>query len=211
MLYPIGIIIGISAVGLLRILRTLKILDQREVFTKEYESKYSSFIDNKEFDDKEYQWLMHQVDKMQDELGRAGLINYQPPFQNYIMNDYHLLVNTLPQIREGTAPSLLVNGCQDVLIRHLGKLKEYKNEMNSYLNNPLRWFLEGVKYIISLPLQIAYMSGILGHQKYQRAYNGFIVSLLSFILSLVTFIAAIITILIGWDELIVIIKNMFIP
>ncbi len=208
MLYYLLAIPFLFIIGLIRTLITLKDLNARATFTTEYANTYSKLITEKEFNQKHYLWLLANVDKMQDELGGIGVVSYQPPYQNYIMHDYHILVNTLPQIREGRAPSDLINGCQDVLIRYLGNLKEYHRRAVSQLLNPLRWFVEGIKITISFPIQIAYWSGLLNYQSYNNFYNGGVVKLLSFIVALITILASLVTIIVGWDAFIDVVRSL---
>ncbi|MCR5860967.1 hypothetical protein LRS05_01870 [Flavobacterium sp. J372] len=84
-----------------------------------YFKSYDSWSREGEVDYEQYTWLTKNVDQMQYDLGRIGIIDYVAPFTRYHIPRYQVLVNTLPKFRE-RLQNVEVNIADDCLARHIG-------------------------------------------------------------------------------------------
>lgn len=198
----IAILICLLILGFIRIINRILYLQKRIDFTSQYLKRYSEFISKDNFDEEEYYWLTYNVNKIQAELGVGGIIDYRPPFANYIINNYQLIINTLPEIRSGIAHEAMINACSEVMIRHLGLLDKNITELRNQLYNPFIYLREGINLIITLPIRIAYWSGLVEYSSFEKVSTGIIVKIFSFLIMILGVIASVITIFIGWEPFI---------
>lgn len=200
----VGIVI-VLGIGLLRIVQGIRETNLRIEFTNKYADKFDDFImkyTNGDFDYKEYTWLTHHVIKMQRELGDNGIISfYRPAFANYAYNSYQLLINTLPLIREGNAHINDIGKCMDMMVRHIGMLEDVLDARKKNLRNPFIWLVEGVNFIVTLPLRIAYWTGLFKYQGFEKVANSFIFRLISFLVTVIGLFSSILTFFVEWETI----------
>jgi hypothetical protein len=117
-------------------------------FAGEYRNKFVEFA-NKYFkthdrwsrsgdlDGELYVWLTMNVSKIQSYVGSFGVMSYKPAFQNYMINNYQIIINTIPKFREGQVESFDVGSVDDCLLRYIGHLEEYQKDTQRNLRNPI--------------------------------------------------------------------------
>src|SRR5690554_5572672 len=66
-------------------------------FANKYFENYSHWNRSETFDYKQYAWLTMNGDKIQNDVGSFGIMSYKPAFQNYMINDYCIIINTIPK------------------------------------------------------------------------------------------------------------------
>src|SRR6266498_407678 len=97
--------VAILVLGLAQVVMKYLSYNKRISFTQSYGNTYGEFASARHsgvFDAESYQWLTYNVNKMQRELGGDGIIRtYKPAYENYFINHYQILVNSLPRIRSG--------------------------------------------------------------------------------------------------------------
>lgn len=179
-------------------------------FAIEYLTKFQQFEKsrNTNFDGETYYWLTHRVSKIQSQLGSYGVMDYQPPFGNYIHKNYQIIINALPEMRNGTADSSMINACEDVLIRYIGFLDDIIEISKNQLKNPFKWLQKGVQSIISFPFLVFYWLGLISLSYVNKIINNYIFKLISGFIALLGIIASIITIILGWEKFINLIQNL---
>jgi hypothetical protein len=193
-------------------------------FAGEYRNKFVEFA-NKYFkthdrwsrsgdlDGELYVWLTMNVSKIQSYVGSFGVMSYKPAFQNYMINNYQIIINTIPKFREGQVESFDVGSVDDCLLRYIGHLEEYQKDTQRNLRNPIIWFREGFREILSIPIFILSWFGIISNRTlnsikdsliYKVTLNSIKDSLIykvtSGLIALVTLVSGIVTIIVGYDQ-----------
>lgn len=208
------IILGILTVliiGLVQVYirhsRVVKKID----FAGEYRSKFIEFA-NKYFetydrwsragdvDGQLYVWLTMNVSKIQNYVGSLGVMSYKPAFQNYLINNYQIIINTIPKFREGQVENFDVGAVDDCLLRYIGYLEEYSKDTLKNLLNPIVWFREGFREILSVPIFIFSWFGIISNRTVNSIKDSLIYKVISGLIALVTLISGLVTIVVGYDQ-----------
>jgi len=154
---------------------------------------------------------------MQTYLGYDGLSAYKPPYANYIIKNYQIIVNILPEIRKEfnstfcDARSLqeYVAILNETIMRYLGILdNQLKSNLRKF-HNPILWLKEGIVYILIFPFILLNWFGIISKSIVINLTDNFLFKLISNIISLLSLLATIITIVIGWTSFFKTIKNLF--
>lgn len=216
------IILGILTVFIIgfvqvynRYSRVVKKID----FAGEYRNKFVHFA-NKYFqtsdgyhrrgdiDGELYVWLTMNGNKIQNDVGSFGVMSYQPAFQNYMINNYQIIINTVPKFREGHVENFDVGAVDDCLLRYIGYLEEYRKDTRKNVRNPIVWFREGFREVLSIPILIFNWFGIIGNQTVRSITNSLIYKILTGIMGLVTFVSGIVTIIVGYPETIEFVKKI---
>lgn len=152
------------------------------------------------FDGEQYVWLTMNVSKIQNYVGSFGVTAYKPAFQNYMIKDYPIILNTIPKFREGQVKSLDVGSVDDCLLRYIGYLEDYQKGTQRNLRNPIIWFREGVKEILSMPIFILNWFGIISSRTLNSVKDSLIYKVISGFIALVTLVSGIVTIIVGYDQ-----------
>jgi hypothetical protein len=87
----------------------------------------------------------------------------------------------------------------------LGELDKMTSEANIRLINPFAWLQEGVRFVVTLPIRLAYWSGLITYARYSEASSSTIVKILIFFVQLIGLVASIIQIWQAWEPL----KNLY--
>jgi hypothetical protein len=210
----VGILI---VVGLLQTALKIRDVSERRGFTREYLGQLQELlgrIAKQGFDSeagRTHAWLMHRGGKMQLELGPDGKMIYREPFGGPIWPDYEVLTNLIPKLRDEQLQGGLSGGggplydqaasvCQDVLIRHDGRLQDTEERLRGDLLNPFALLRRGVEFVVTLPLLLLVWSGLLRYTALLKATETGPGRALTGIVALVGFLAAVVQILVGWDQ-----------
>lgn len=197
---------SVLVIGLIRIIYSKNKSHERLNFAQEYLKKYQKLIasygPHSPLDTETYTWLTLNVAKMQQQMGYFGILtNYQPPFQNYLLPQYQILVNVLDEMGRNEAENREVNAVQNALIRYIGYLVEQdKNHFNN-LKNPVIWFQKGIQCILLFPLYLMYWFDILDINYISKASANIIVRIIVFVAAIVSFLASSFTIILALSEL----------
>ncbi|WP_103919307.1 hypothetical protein, partial [Candidatus Venteria ishoeyi] len=180
-------------------------------FAGEYRNKFIEFANkyfnnsdqsgsSSKFDNELYVWLTMNVSKIQSYVGDFGIMAYKPAYQNYMINNYQIIINTIPKFRDGQIQNFDVTSVDDCLLRYIGYLENYSKETLSNLKNPIIWFREGIREIISIPILILNWFGIFSSRTVNSIMDSFIYKILTGIIALVTLISGLVTIVLGYDK-----------
>ena len=159
----IFIIAGIIVVGCIRLWIQYFSLKTQLEFAKEYLQNYRKLIQQYQqnhFETEIYNWLMLRSARIQIQLGIFGLANHIPPLGNSAIQNYQLIVNTLPQIRTDRVYKESVSAVEDGLVRYIGWQEDSINVYFWRNLNPLAWLKEGIQFIFLLPIRILEWSGL---------------------------------------------------
>ena len=214
-------IFSILVIGFSLIYKLNSRLEKKIKFVNEYRNKFVEFSNtyfqsydrysrSGKFDNESYIWLTKNVNKIQNYVGSFGLITYKPAFQNYIVNNYPVLLNTIPKFRDGQIENFDVHSVDDCLLRYIGHLEEYNFNTGKNLRNPIIWFREGVKEILSLPIFIFSWFGLISNSTVNSIKNSFIYKIITGLIALVTLLSGLVTIVIGYDQTIDFLKKLVI-
>lgn len=207
----IASILLVFLIGFIQIFRELSRLKSKIHFANEYRNKFIEFA-NKYFksydkynrtgkiDGSLYVWLTRNVNKIQSHVGYIGIMSYKPAYQNYMINDYQIIINTIPMFRQGQVEHFDVNSVDDCLLRYSGHLEDCHDSTSNNLKNPIIWFREGFKEIFSIPIFILNWFGIISKQKLESIKDSLIYKLISGLIALITLASGIVTIIIGYEQ-----------
>ncbi len=216
------IIVGILTVfivGFVKVYNRHSRVVKKIDFAGEYRNKFVAFA-NKYFktsdgyhrlgdiDGELYVWLTMNVNKIQNDVGSFGVMSYQPAFQNYMINNYQVIINTVPKFRDGQVENFDVGAVDDCLLRYIGYLEEYTKDTLKNLRNPIVWFREGFREVLSIPILIFNWFGIISYRTVNSITNSIIYKILTGIMGLVTFVSGIVTIIVGYAETLEFVKKI---
>ena len=157
------------------------------------------------------------------ELGADGTVFYRDPLRGIVDRNHQIIPNFLleipPFLRE-IKQSYYVNSissenfmrqaemCVNILTIHKGRLSELHTQLWKHRFNPLFYFSEGVKSILSIPLIILKSFGLLNEASYEKAVTSKVFSFFSAMAALIGFLSSIMGILLGWAEFLTWLKNL---
>lgn len=211
LIFIIALVI-ILIVGFIDLLIDLISVKRQLEFFEEFHNKYIKFanyyIKNNSVENELYYWLTKNSSKAQSELGTNGLIDYRPAFANYIYKNYPYIVNTLPQFRTGEIQGADITTLDDMLVRFIGIIEEWRNKRFKKIRNPIIWFRIGMQLILSIPILVLYWLGIIGSKSKNRLLYHLIFKVFVGLTSLVTLLSGVVTIIVGKEKFLEFIKNL---
>lgn len=205
--------LAVISIGFGSLVRSyLRTLDRRN-FAVEFVNKYRELVEGylqNRLDSDVYYWLTSRSVRMQDELGTHGIMSYRPPFSNYIVHNYPVVLNTLPDIRNGNVHSQDLLTVDDTLVRYIGVMDDVIANRRKELKNPLKWLREGVQWMLLLPFLILQWFGLLGASVINRVSSNIVFKFVAFIVTLIGLVSSVMGIALGWDQFIGIIRHYFV-
>lgn len=213
----IGIVIFILAIGFIDIFLEIRNFNEKHSFAMEFLEKFQQYVISMGENYQDYDWLTLRAERMQSQLGGAGLMNYKMPgSQNYIHN-YPIILNLLPDVRnEFSDRSRLrnhlefpINMIRDTLLRHIGFIEHIKKDYDKQILNPLMWFRNGVLIVVLFPIKILQSFGLLSDSSYARAKSSKALKFVSSLISFLGFISSVMSIALGWNEFIKLFQKIF--
>lgn len=169
-------------------------------FSNKYFENYDRWSRSGNFDGEQYVWLTMNVCRIQNYVGTFGIMDYIAPFQTYKVSNYQIIINTIPKFRDGSIKDFDVNSVDDSLLRYIGYLDEYQKDTQRNLKNPIIWFREGFREILSIPIFILSWFGIISNRTLNSIKDSLIYKVISGLIALVTLISSIVTIIVGYDQ-----------
>lgn len=213
-------LVSVLILGVIEICRYLRRLGVRRAFVVEYLSKFSQFVMQDAFDAESYNWLTARVYEIQTELGSCGIAStYRPPAASYMVHDYPIIINSLPELRRDKTDQLLfgtrenyretVALVDEALIRYIGVLNKDIQDSVGWLWNPLTWFREGVRAIFLLPFRVLQWFGILGSSTVNGLEHTGFLRVISGLVALIGFAGAVIGIIVDWNSFMAFLANLW--
>lgn len=217
----IGIVILLSIIGFVYNYLILKKLNIRLEKTINYRTRFVELINHlnetKELKKDLYIELVEECNEMQYELGNDGIAAvFIDPIRGLQYNNYQLLINFYSELRTGIQMiglmgeniNILAGFCDEAMIRHRGTLKELINMQISHLKNPILCFSQGIRFLIKLPIDMLFWSGIISEPIRYKIHNSIISIIIQKIIVSIGLISSLISIIIGLDEFKEIIRSV---
>jgi hypothetical protein len=213
-LYIVLILIFVFGLGLFRIFKDKKNIDNKITFLREYRDKYSklgkSYFKNdykRVIDKKLYDWLLSNASQAQREVDLH--VKVDSP------RNYQLIINSLSEFRENTELNLLENNrlkrdidyVDFMLGLSIGKLLDSKESIYKKLKNPIKWFQYGVRFLVALPMRFLEWFGIINEPRFESIIESWFFKFVSTLIALIGFFGSIVTIVTGWEAFKKIIQN----
>ena len=190
-LFAVAGLVLVLGVGFFSLFRDVGLVMEKHELIVEFRNRFVAFavkyFDDGELDNKEYQWLLENVDEISLLLGGADTMTYRPAYANYVINNYQLLINLLPSFNSSMgAHRDDATSAVSILTRYTGSLGKRITEQRRKLRNPINWLLEGVAAILSMPLLLLKQFGILSKNAYGRMRNSRVLHVISGLIALVS-------------------------
>jgi len=166
-------------------------------FSNKYFETYDHWSRAGDFNRQLYVWLTMNVNKIQGNLGTFGIIDYITLFQTYRVS---IVINTIPKFRDGTVKDFDVNSVDDCLLRYIGYLEESSQDTQKNLKNPIVWFREGFREVLSIPIFVLNWFKIISNRTVNSIKDSLIYNVLSGLIALVTLVSGLVTIVVGYDQ-----------
>lgn len=220
---PIGSILLLLVVGLLTLRKRLTGIYDKQNFAEEFRNRFIGYCNSRGEDREAYTWLTLNSPRMQREMGSYGTYEaFQPPAANYMIKNYQIITNMIPEIRRyinlnnesmgtmfaSTIDSYIKN-VDEALLRYIGVLTEREEQEKTKVLNPLIWLRTGVEQILSTPLLIFMWFGLVGVSAVYRLQNSIVFKFLALITAIIGLLSGAMTIILGWEQFSEIISNKF--
>lgn len=220
---PILIAILIIAVGyIVKKIRISKYAERLQ-YTINYNNKFIELInlvfEKGKLDTDLYNFCIHDVDKIQQELGGDGIISdYIDNLHGVKGSNYQLFMNIMPELRQMLSfdnmivrerVGQLVGYCDDALKRHIGNVERKIEAERKQLYNPFSCFGEGIRWTIGLPVDILLWCGIINRDHNQHIKANGIVEFLNKVIVFLGLVSSVMTILLGWNEFVELLCRAF--
>ncbi|HRQ70268.1 MAG TPA: hypothetical protein PLW78_08205 [bacterium] len=203
----------IFIVGYFIVKKKQSVLEKNDIFVKEYHNKFIDFANiyaksydswNKSgnIDPDLYRWLTLNVSKIQNIIGSFGVMSYRPALGNHYLHNYQIIINTIPKFRSGTVMIIDIETVEDSLLRYAGDLEENKRENSRKLKNPIIWFREGFREILSIPLLILNWFGVFTENRVDKITESLLYKTIAGVFAFVTFASGLVTIIVGYESVI---------
>ena len=141
-------------------------------------------------------------------MGEFGVMGYRPAYERYVIPNWPVVLNCLPQMRRNLelefsgGPAFDEHGAmlQEAILRYVGTLEVQAREMDVLLRNPIVWFRYGIQLLILIPFMILRSlglrmipeNGVLQNQSAFRVFAAFA--------AIAAFCSSVVTIAAGWDK-----------
>lgn len=215
------VVLCLMVIGLIKQYRILiKLVEDRD-FLFDYNNSYVTYL-NKYFTNDIYSQevkrgkaenelhtkLLRQAPKAQRLLLGAGFVDYQPAFAEYRINNYPILVNIVPKLRNPAGLTEEFEWINKILIMQLGQYEELHESMKKEIVNPLILLREGVQFFVTLPIFLLYWTNIIEYSTQNRLSNNIVVKFINFLIIIIGFVSAIVTIVLGWESFKTLLQNL---
>ncbi len=200
-LVVIVLLVGAALAGLLQSAARLIQWKKKKSFAEDYLAKFRQLVQHEPFDNDLYVWLVHRSARMQQQLGSLGMTaRAATPYEPRPIPDHAVLINTLPEIRSGTARPAAIATCEEAIVRHLGLLDESRADYGKHLINPIVWLGDGVRFLFLLPLLVLQWLGLLKGTFVASVAKSTLFSVLSGLVALLGLIASVLILVLGWQR-----------
>jgi len=165
-------------------------------------------------DDQRYVEIIKLSPQIQGLMSEFGTITYRPPFANYVVNNWQIILNAIPEINEISKDPFTISGSriytdrlnkyilmvEESLLRSIGNSENFTSEILSQMWNPLSMLFRGLKFVITLPFLVLAECGLLTSKAYNFILNSVIVKSISLAIFFIGFASSVVTITTGWDQ-----------
>ena len=218
----VTIVIILLIVGLVRLFRRVKHVGEKIKSANEFYNKFSLYLKSQGEDSEIYAWLIQKSPKIQSEMGAYGYLDsFRPPYANYVIRNYQIIVNIIPEIRRELQDDSYLRNVQalneygalvqESLLRHLGVLSDKQEIEKQRLKNPIIWLSEGVSWVLLFPISVLSWVGLIGETIVRKITLNPLFKMIAGILTILGGFSTLMTIVVGWDSFINALNNIFTP
>ncbi|MDQ7815871.1 MAG: hypothetical protein RDU14_02515 [Melioribacteraceae bacterium] len=213
----IGILLIVLSIGFIDVFLEIKNFTDKHSFAMEFLEKFQNYVMSRGENNQDYDWLTLRAERMQNQLGGAGIMNYKMAGSHTFIPNYPIILNLLPDTRNELRYNyrlksnleFSVNTVRDTLLRHIGFIKDTKKEYDKLIINPLFWFRNGVLLIVLFPIKILQSFGLLSNSSYAQAKTSKVLKFISSLISFLGFVSSVMSIALGWNEFLKFIQKIF--
>ena len=147
-------LVAVAGIGYLRIFFRLNRLEESRQFVDEYIKKFQKFSEtyHDAFDADLYHWLTHRVLRAQTLAGDAAVWeSFDLKLQETATQKSASLVETLDQMGQHSVSTEKVTSLTSFMVRYLGGLDDYIDNLKRQQSNPLLLFRQGIQGILLAP------------------------------------------------------------
>ena len=216
---PIAVCILLILMGLYQINKRMKKLNEKRSRIEDFLNDLKLFVESGARNREAYFRMVHKSALIQTDIGPYGIVSYKPPGAGYVINNYQLVVNILPEIDLWIRDNdmfltiepgrSLVQTLQEVLVRFLGVIDNIQPQIEKIKRNPFLLLREGTSWLLSLPFGILSFVGIRGENIIETVSQSGFVRFLSGIFSIIGLLASVVTLVTGWSRFIEIVTKWF--
>jgi hypothetical protein len=106
---PAGVVF-VTGVGYWSLLSSLRELNNRYHFAADFHRDLITYLESHGRDVQRYASLIQRSVRMQEQLGPLGVQAYKPPFANYYLTNYSIVLNLLPELHRAFEDETLASG-----------------------------------------------------------------------------------------------------
>lgn len=111
-----------------------------------------------------YNKLIFDSHKVQNHLGSYGICPlYKPPFANFQINNYPIILNMLPELHKELNDHMLgsdgrhyANAITDTFNRYMGVISNNLTNLDREIKNPMDCLRTGIERLLQAPVHILY-------------------------------------------------------
>lgn len=208
-------VVAVGAIGAVRLLDARSRLARSLNYVVEFRQRLEHLMGSQ--DRNVYEWLTMNANRMQVHLGGGGIMTFRPPFANYVVHNYPVVLNVLAELRKCFSDSTLARGdlpsqyhalLDDALLRHEGTVRELHRRNSLSLRNPLKWLPVGASWLLALPVWLLESFGLVSHSAASRIESSRIFRLISSVAALLAFVSAIVGLVTGWEPFLAILHRV---
>ena len=195
------VLAGVAVAGLVRLATRLLAWRRKKRFAETFLAQFRHLANSEAFDEEVYAWLVARSTRMQERLGPLGVVGYAAtPYDPSPIAADPLIVNTLPELRNGWVRPERKDQCEDALMRYLGLLDEERAGFAKRFANPLVWLGEGVRTALLLPFWMLQWLGVFKEGSVSRWAEGAVFGLFSGLVAVLGLAASMMIVAFGWEH-----------
>lgn len=205
----LGLILILIFYGAFKNIIILLDIKKKEEFSITYRNKLVNYSNSGSEED--FNWLAINAMKMQDYMRGMGIMSYKPPFANYYINNYLVIINGIDEIRNERTMGMGYNEhahmLVDAVMKYYGSLGYNRERIVTNMRNPLKLITGSINSILMLPFALLREVGLFSSRLYEIISNSIVVRIVTAIATLISVISAVVSLVIGWDEFLKIIER----
>ena len=221
---PVFVTLAVIIIGHVLFRFSVKNLKRRIDFATDFHNNFVEVAENYLMkghidSSKNYNYCIANIDRIQAELGRDGIVYMSDNLRGVRVNKYALFSNIFVEMRQSSGlmftsimkerMSSLFGTCVDVLRKHIGNLEYEIDLVRKKLYNPFSCFSKTIQWIVDLPIKILVSFGIINHNRRNMILNNLIYKIISLAINVIGFVSAVMTIMLGWNEFFKMILEIF--
>lgn len=184
-------------------------------FSEGYLRKFKEYVNSGGHNIEHYTYLVKNSNKMQNLLGSQGLMIIKPPFANYRIENYAIILNGLSEIHQyltgeflGDQAYQMARIVTDSMLRKIGDLEDYLRSAKKKLLNPIIAIKTGYSIIILIPIYLLVWVGIVSSKAITKILSNIFFRFIIGAITIIGLVSSIITIVSGFETLISIIESI---